>query len=209
MKVFISIITVFGLLFCTSPMRADVVKKIDRISASIDANAGEQTEVLMNISHDTGVPVETLKMQRAQTGLGYGGLLIANSLASATGRTFAEIAALKASGQGWGEIAKSYHLKLKPFVKQAHQLNKAITSLEKSERKIAKEKIDNDKIPEEKAKKEKTKKDKSDDDFFTDHDNGAVKDSDVSFGKNWDKGQDNASHAQKSQGAGQGKGKSL
>ena len=42
------------------------------------------------ISRETGVPTATIEAQRAQYGLGYGGLLIANSLAAETGRRDAD-----------------------------------------------------------------------------------------------------------------------
>ena len=72
------------------------------------------------------MPIATLAAQRDQTGLGYGGLFIANSLASATGKSFDEIAALKASGHGWGWIAKQNNVKLGPIVSRAHHANKAV-----------------------------------------------------------------------------------
>lgn len=206
MRILATITIVFGLMLCAGAARANAVKKLDRISASIDANTTtpeEQAEVLTTISSETGVPVETLKTQHAQTKLGYGELLIANSIASASGKTFAEIAALKASGQGWGEISKSYHIKLGPVVKQAHRTDKALAQEEKKEDKIKEEKIA-------KIKEAKTKKVKSgDDDFFNDHDNGAgnMKDADRGLGKDLDKGLADASHDSKSQGSAKGKGK--
>ena len=81
--------------------------------------------VLAAISRETGVPVSTLEMQRERNRLGYGGLFIANSLAAATGRTFEEIAALKASGHGWGWIAKQNNVKLGPIISRARNVDKA------------------------------------------------------------------------------------
>jgi len=81
--------------------------------------------VVNAISRETGVPITTLEAQRDNTRLGYGGLFIANSLASATGQTFDEIAALKASGHGWGWIAKQNNVKLGPIVSRAHHVDNA------------------------------------------------------------------------------------
>jgi hypothetical protein len=189
MKTFIAIITGFCLIFCTAAARANDAKDLERTSVNINAHATTpegQTKVLNKISNETGVPVDTLKMQRSQTGLGYGELLIANSLATATGKTFDEIAALKASGQGWGKIAKTYNLKLGKIVSQARQTDDAITP------------------PETKSKK----KGKGDDnDFFNDNEKGAgsMRDSDHGHGQGLDNG--NASHGSNSQSHGQGKGK--
>ena len=57
-----------------------------------------------------------LEEQRTRTGLGYGGLMIANSLARETGRSFDEIVAMKQSGMGWGRIAQENNVKLGPIV---------------------------------------------------------------------------------------------
>jgi len=105
--------------------------------------------VLNEISRETQVPVATLKDQRKHTHLGYGGLFIANSLASATGKTFDEIAALKASGHGWGWIAKQNNVKLGPIVSRAHHVDKAIKKDHTKNATVAKTKKSK------KAKKEK------------------------------------------------------
>lgn len=79
------------------------------------------------ISRETGVPTATIEAQRAQYGLGYGGLLIANSLAAETGRPVDEIIALKQSGRGWGEIAHEYNANLGNVVSRAQRADVAFT----------------------------------------------------------------------------------
>jgi hypothetical protein len=107
--------------------RADEVIILEKTVSDFDTRAARtngREQVLTAISRDTGVPITTLETQRDQTGLGYGGLFIANSLASATGQTFDEIAALKASGHGWGWIAKQNNVKLGPIISRARNANK-------------------------------------------------------------------------------------
>ena len=94
------------------------------------------------ISRETGVPITTLEMQRNNTRLGHGGLFIANSLASATGQTFDEIAALKASGHGWGWIAKQNNVKLGPIVSRARNVDKAFKNKNGKLKKVKKNKED-------------------------------------------------------------------
>jgi hypothetical protein len=115
------------LFFSAALARADDVVILERTANDFDTwgmRPDGRDRVLSAISRETGVPITDLEAQRDRTRLGYGGLFIANSLASATGRTFDEIAALKASGHGWGWIAKQDNVKLGPIVSQARHANK-------------------------------------------------------------------------------------
>jgi hypothetical protein len=78
--------------------------------ASINADAskpGGPARVVQSISKSTGVPAATLEKQKASTGLTYGDLFAAHSIAKASGKTFDEIAALKKKGQTWDQIAEA------------------------------------------------------------------------------------------------------
>jgi hypothetical protein len=115
------------LVLSAAAVRADEIVILERSASDFDtwaARANGREQVLEAISRDTGVPIATLEAQREQTRLGYGGLFIANSLASATGQTFEDIAALKASGHGWGWIAKQNNVKLGPIISRARTANK-------------------------------------------------------------------------------------
>jgi hypothetical protein len=117
------------LLIGTASAWADDIVVLERTADNFDrrgATPGGHERILQSISRETGVPVVDLEAQRDQSRLGYGGLFIANSLASATGKTFEEIAALKASGHGWGWIAKQNNVKLGPIVSQARHADKSI-----------------------------------------------------------------------------------
>ena len=73
------------------------------------------------ITREFDVPVEIVEEQRTRTGLGYGGLMIANALARETGRSFDEIVAMKQSGMGWGRIAQENGVKLGPIVSRLNR----------------------------------------------------------------------------------------
>ena len=125
----LNLVLVALLIFGGAIVRADEVVILERTAGDFDTWAARERgreQVLEAISRDTGVPVTTLEAQRARTRLGYGGLFIANSLASATGRNFDEIAALKASGHGWGWIAKQNNVKLGPIISRARTANKPL-----------------------------------------------------------------------------------
>ena len=64
------------------------------------------------VTWQTGVPVETLKKQRAATGLSFGELLVANSLASGSGKSFNEIVRLKAKAQTWSQLAQQLNINI-------------------------------------------------------------------------------------------------
>lgn len=83
---------------------------IKQTVASINADAnkpGGPARVVQSISKSTGVPAATLESQKASTGLTYGDIFAAHSIAKASGKNFAEIAALKKKGQTWEQIAEA------------------------------------------------------------------------------------------------------
>jgi len=79
------------------------------------------THVLTRISNETGVPVATLQTEKSTTGLGNGGLENANLLAKASGQSFDTIVGKFKAGEGWGEIAHDFGLKLGKLVSAAHR----------------------------------------------------------------------------------------
>src|SRR6266550_3577843 len=83
------------------------------------------THVLTRISNETGVPVDTLQIQKSTTGLGYGSLEHANLLANASGQSFDTIVGKFKAGEGWGQIAHDYNLNLGKLVSAAHRSNHA------------------------------------------------------------------------------------
>jgi len=87
--------------------------------------ATSPAENLDRISAATGVPVETLRAERASTGLGWGSLENAHLLANATGQSFDHIVALHQAGEGWGKIAHDNALNLGRLVSDAHRSSQA------------------------------------------------------------------------------------
>lgn len=102
----------------------------DRVQIQPDGTV----RVYDTISRETNVPVSVLQDQRTRYGLGYGGLLIGNSLAAETGRPFDEIAALRQSGRGWGDIARQYNVDLGRVVSRAHRADSVFTGDNNSKR---------------------------------------------------------------------------
>src|SRR5262245_32897576 len=81
-------------------------------TAVSQAAATDRDHVLGRISNETGVPVDTLRRQKAETGLGFGDLEKANLLAAASGHSFREVVSRFKAGEGWGQIAHDAGLNL-------------------------------------------------------------------------------------------------
>ena len=105
------------------------LKEMQKQATRLDSKAsqGEGT-VLNSLSTQLNVPVATLQAEQKSTNFGPGQLFIANSLATASGKTFDQIAQEFKSGKGWGEIAKENNLKLGKVVSD---LKRANTQVEK------------------------------------------------------------------------------
>ena len=77
------------------------------------------------IVREFDVPGDVVEEQRTRTGLGYGGLMIANALARESGRSFDDIVAMKQSGMGWGRIAQENGVKLGPIVSRLNRADRS------------------------------------------------------------------------------------
>ena len=100
-------LTLVVLFSVTAALSAATIKQT---VASINADASKEggaARVVQSISKSTGVPAATLEKQKASTGLTYGDLFAAHSIAKASGKTFEEIAGLKKKGENWDQIAEA------------------------------------------------------------------------------------------------------
>ena len=103
---------VAGFSLATLQVQAATIKQT---VANINADAskpGGPERVLKSISKSTGVPAATLEKQKAKSGLSYGDVFAAHSIAKASGKSFEQIAALKAKGQTWDKIAEENNVSL-------------------------------------------------------------------------------------------------
>jgi hypothetical protein len=129
MKKISLIIAAFFLVVSAAVSRTDVTADLTRATAEINTQAqanGGGARVLRAISSETGVPVAALQTEQSANRLGYGDLLIANLLASESGKSFSEIVAMFKAGQGgWGKIANDLRLNLGEIVSKAHRAEQA------------------------------------------------------------------------------------
>jgi hypothetical protein len=87
-----------------------IAKLIDDINAAVRTN---KERMLSIITINTDVGATTLEQEKVRTGLSFGEVYVAHSLALATKKKFNTIVVLKKSGQSWAQIAKSHNVSLK------------------------------------------------------------------------------------------------
>ncbi len=110
--------------------------------AAFDAKAATTVEgwslIAAAVAWQTKVPVEVLRKQRAGTGLTYGHLLVANSLATGSGKSFDKILALRAKGQNWSQLAKKLHIGVDSIVARVKAADESLKFAE-ARRKVRRE----------------------------------------------------------------------
>jgi hypothetical protein len=87
-----------------------IARLIDDINAAVQK---DKRRMLSVITINTDVAGTTLEQEKARTGLSFGDIYVAHSLALATRRKFDHFVALKAGGQSWAQIARAHKVSLK------------------------------------------------------------------------------------------------
>ena len=87
---------------------------LNQTMASINADAKKDpAKALQSISASTKVPVATLEKEKAKhSNFSYGDIFAAHAIAKSSGKSFEEVAAMKAKGETWDKIADSVGVSL-------------------------------------------------------------------------------------------------
>jgi DNA-directed RNA polymerase specialized sigma24 family protein len=102
----------------TPPRNAETaLNRIQRAVARIDAEAKTpegEARVLARLSAQLGVSQDSLQAQHDAWGLGYGEIAMAYGFARASrnGKTAADVVAMRSTGTGWLDIARSLGVKV-------------------------------------------------------------------------------------------------
>lgn len=110
MLVFILVTTLLSTAMAPAKDSATIEKLIADINAAAKTN---KTRMLKIIVINTDVAASTLELEKSRTGLSYGDVYVAHSLAMASHKSFNQIVALKASGQSWSRIAQTHNVSLR------------------------------------------------------------------------------------------------
>jgi hypothetical protein len=106
----------------TQPTLEERVAAIEEVAAEPEGTR----VVLGHISRRLGVPVETLRAQIAQTGLGLGDLLVADRLAAETGLPLDQIVREFRGGRTWTQIAEDHAVDLPGLISYVAQSQEAV-----------------------------------------------------------------------------------
>lgn len=92
---------------------ADDTKAIEKLIDDINAAVRtDKRRILSIITINTDVAATTLEEQKARTGLTFGDIYVAHSLALSSRKKFDTIIALKKGGQTWAQIARAHKVRL-------------------------------------------------------------------------------------------------
>src|SRR5438132_11709521 len=97
------------------------------VSILVFGTVASRAANLDRISAETGVPIATLRAERASTGLGWGGLEKAHLLANASGQSVDTIGGKFQAYEGSGQIAHDYGLTLGHVVSSARRSSQSTT----------------------------------------------------------------------------------
>ena len=107
---------------------------LNQAIASLNARAqtpADQQLVLNAIAQQTRIPEATLQSQMKQTKLGYGELLVANSIAQASGQKLDAVVARK-QGKDWSSVASELKVDPSSIIARLRNANKMVQAAQKS-----------------------------------------------------------------------------
>jgi hypothetical protein len=102
--ILIALVLGAGAAVAKEPTLAERAAVIDAASREVD---GERV-VLGHISRHLGLPVDALRAERAQSGLGWGDVLIANRISGRSGVPYDQVVVEFRAGKAWEEIAREH-----------------------------------------------------------------------------------------------------
>jgi hypothetical protein len=102
---------------------ADDTAAINKLISEIDdAMTTNKERMLSLIIINTDVARTTLEQEKSRTGFSWGEVYVAHSIALAARRNFKEIAAMKAKGQSWAQIAKAKKVSLRAAARPLQEI---------------------------------------------------------------------------------------
>jgi len=99
---------------------------VKALNARAQTDAGRKL-VLNAISQQTNVPEATLQAHMAAAHLNYGELLVAESLAIASGKNLTAVIAMK-QGKGWADVSKEVKIDPNSIVNRLQNADKTVQS---------------------------------------------------------------------------------
>jgi hypothetical protein len=116
-----SVLIVVAALWLTQPAWGADAPTLEERAAVIDRVSKESDGdriVIGHVSRALGIPVEKLRVQRAQTGLSWGELLVAYRVSRASGRTLEQTVSDFRAGKAWEAIAQEHKVDLRKLTSE-------------------------------------------------------------------------------------------
>ena len=104
---------------------ASLNQAIKALNARAKSDADKKL-VLNAVSQQARVPERTLQSQMKTTHLNYGELLAADSLAEGSGKSLANVVAMKAGGKGWAQISRELKIDPASIVERFHAAEQSV-----------------------------------------------------------------------------------
>lgn len=120
---------ILAFTFAATPLFAQYVE-IYRLDNRIK-ELPEQ-DALNALSTHLGVPLDTLKQEKAEYQSSVGQLYAAHQFAKQTGSDFKSVMTELKSGKSWGEVAKTRNVDMDQFNKDARQLEDALKKTQRA-----------------------------------------------------------------------------
>jgi hypothetical protein len=106
-----TLVTLLSIAAASAEDKSGVDKTISSLNSQAKSEGGPD-RVLKTISKNTGVPVAKLQAQKSKSNLSYGELYIANAIATASGKSFDQVAAMRTGGKSWAKIAEENNVSM-------------------------------------------------------------------------------------------------
>jgi hypothetical protein len=135
MKRLIGLLIIWS-LYGVAPSSASDEANIDQPIKSLNSRVTgypDKKLVLTAVSQQTRVPEKTLRSQMNATHLGYGELLVANSLVEGSGKNLNEVLAMK-KGKGWASLSIELCIDPNSIVNRLRNAEKTVRTAQENAR---------------------------------------------------------------------------
>jgi hypothetical protein len=121
--------SILAFAFAATPLFGQYVEmyRLDNRAKEIS-----EQDALNALSTHLGVPLDTLKQQKAEYKSSVGELYAAHQFAKQTGSDFKSMMTDLKSGKSWGELAKNRKVDMDQFSKDARQLEDALKKTQRA-----------------------------------------------------------------------------
>jgi hypothetical protein len=124
--------SLYGVAAASASDEANIDQAIKSLNSRVTVHPDKKL-VLTAVSQQTRVPEKTLRSQMNATHLGYGELLVANSLVEGSGKNLKEVLAMK-KGTGWASLSIELRIDPNSIVNRLRNAEKRVRTAQENAR---------------------------------------------------------------------------